>query len=80
MSSRSSHTDNGKLARRRVKKSLKITSQVNENTHPRSNTAQHLIDETLADADEHHGGVSSREDDCGQKFIVLSLAVAWQYA
>lgn len=44
MYSRSNHIDNGKLAKRRVTKSLKITSQVNENTHPISDTAQHLID------------------------------------
>ena len=44
MYSRSNHTDSGKLAKRRVKKSLKIMSQVNENTHPSSNTAQDLID------------------------------------
>ena len=44
LSSRSNHTDNGKLAKRSAKKSLKITSHGNENTHPRSNTAQNLMD------------------------------------
>ena len=42
--SRSSNRYNGRVAKRSVKKSLKITSQVNENTHPRSDTAQPLID------------------------------------
>lgn len=41
---RSNNTDNGKLAKIRVRKSLKITSQVKENTHPRSGTVQHLLD------------------------------------
>ena len=41
---RSNNTDNGKLAKIRVRKSLKITSQVKENTHPRSCTTEHLLD------------------------------------
>jgi hypothetical protein len=45
LNSRLNHTDNGKLAERRVTTVLKITAQVNENTHLRSNTKQHLIHE-----------------------------------
>ena len=42
--SRSNNRYNRRLAKISVKKSLKITSQVNENTHSRSDTAQPLID------------------------------------
>ena len=44
MYSRSNHTYNGELAKKRARVSLKIASQVNEKIHLRSNTVQHLID------------------------------------
>ena len=73
MYSRSSHsTDNGMVAKRRVKKSLRITSQVNDNTHPRSNAAQHLFDEhQLMDTTKR---VFSRDDDSNQESMTLRVS------
>jgi hypothetical protein len=68
--SRSNHTDKGKLAKR-VKMSLKITSRVNGNTHPRSDTAMHLINgHQLMNS---IGNGCSRDDDGGQKSITLHI-------
>ena len=60
------------LAKRRMRKSLRITSQVNENTHPRSDAAQHLIDGyQLTDTIE---GVCSRDDDSTEEPMTLHVS------
>jgi hypothetical protein len=71
MYSRSTHRDNGMLAKKNVIKSLKIMSQVNENTHPRSDTAQHLIDgHQLMDIDTIES-VCSRDDNSTQESMMF---------
>ena len=60
------------LPKRRVKNSLKITSQVNENSHPRSDAAQHLFDgHQLVNTTE---GVCSRDDDSPQESMTLRVS------
>lgn len=60
------------LAKRRVRKSLTITFQVNEKTHPRIDAAQHLVDgHQLMDTVE---GVCSRDDDSTEEPMTLHVS------
>lgn len=72
MFSRSNHTDKGKLAKRKVKTSFKMTSQLNENTHPRSDIVEHLIDGYQLM--NYYEGVCSRNDGGSQKSITLHIS------